>query len=165
MRSSLVLKSVLFCVLFNGAAIATAQTANLTREINRMGDACQAYGPKAGMTAAEQGGAPSTVANGPGAAASVSDTSFADTAKNQLNSLIESATKVGATVNSSSCDGLMAQLAVDKLTADSGTQSKVLSGGDDALGNQSNAVPLAAAAWLFSSALFGFVMVANRRKV
>ena len=65
MRSSLVLKSVLFCVLFNGAAIATAQAANLTREINRMGDACQAYGPKAGMTAAEQGGAPSTVANGP----------------------------------------------------------------------------------------------------
>jgi hypothetical protein len=165
MRSSLVLKSVLFCVLFNGAAIATAQATNLAHEINRMGNACQAYGPKVGMTDTEQGGAPSTVANGSGAAASVSDISFADTAKNQLDSLVESATKVGASVNSSSCDGLMAQLVIDKLTADSVAQSKVLSGGDDALTNQPDAVPLSAAAWLFSSALFGFVMVANRRKV
>lgn len=31
--------------------------------------------------------------------------------------------------------------------------------------NQQNAVPIPAAAWLFSSALFGFVLFANRRKV
>jgi len=165
MRSSLVLKSVLFCVLFNGAAIATAQASHLAREINRIGNACEANVPKVGMTTAEQGGAPSTVANAPGETAAVGDISFADTAKNQLNSLIESAAKVGATVNSSSCDGLMAQVAIDTLTADSGVQSKVLSDEDDVLAHQPNAVPLSAAAWLFSSALFGFVMVANRRKV
>lgn len=165
MRSSLVLKSVLFCVLFNGAAIATAQASPLIREINRIGNSCDAAGPKVGMTAAEQGGAASTVANGAGAAATVSDIDYADTAKNQLDGLVESAAKAGATVNSSSCDGLMAQLVVDKLTVDSGTQSKVLISADDALINPPNAVPLSAAAWLFSSALFGFVMVANRRKV
>ncbi|TPG75381.1 hypothetical protein [Pseudomonas arsenicoxydans] len=31
--------------------------------------------------------------------------------------------------------------------------------------SQGNAVPIPAAAWLFSSALFGFVLFANRRKV
>lgn len=165
MRSSLVLKSVLFCVLFNGAAVATTQAAHLAREINRLGNTCEAYGPKVGMTAADQGDAAPTVANAQGEAAAVGDISFADSAKNQLNNLIESAAKVGATVNSSSCDGLMAQVAIDKLTADSGAQSKVLRDGDDVLTHQSNAVPLSAAAWLFSSALFGFVMVANRRKV
>ena len=55
MRSSLILKSVLFCVLFNGAAIATAQAAHLAREINRIGNTCEAHGPKVGMTAADQG--------------------------------------------------------------------------------------------------------------
>jgi len=165
MRSSLILKSVLFCVLFNGAAIATAQAAHLAREINRIGNTCEAHGPKVGMTAADQGSAPSTVANAPGETAGAGDISFADTAKNQLNHLIESAAKVGATVNSSSCDGLMAQVAIDKLMANSVTQSKVLSGENDVLTHQPNAVSLSAAAWLFSSALFGFVMVANRRKV
>lgn len=165
MRSSLVLKSVLFCVLFNGAAIATAHATNLAHEINRIADFCAASGPKVGTTAEGQAGAPSTVASELGAPVSLSDTSSVDTAKDQLNSLINSVVKVGATVNSSSCDGLMAQLNTDKFTADLDAQAKVLSGGVDAFTNQPNAVPLSAAAWLFSSALFGFVMVANRRKV
>lgn len=165
MRSSLVIKSVLFFALFNGAAIASAHATNLAHEINRIGISCAGSGPKVGAAAEEQGGAPSTVAKGLGAAAAVSDVSSAGTAKDQLNSLIESVANVGATVNSSSCDGLMAQLANGKLTAYSGAQSKVLSVGDDAFTNQPNAVSLSAAAWLFSSALFGFVMVANRRKI
>lgn len=165
MRSSLVLKSVLFCVLFNGAAIANAHATHLAHEINRIADSCAASGPKAGTAGEKQVSAPSTGANSLGAPASVSDISYADTAKNQINSLIESVVKVGATVNSSSCDGLMAQLNTDKFTADSEEQTKVLSEGADAFTNQPNAVPLSAAAWLFSSALFGFVMVANRRKV
>jgi hypothetical protein len=165
MRSSLVFKSVLFCVLFNGAAIANAHATILAHEINRIADSCAASGPKVGAAAEAPGGAPSTVANGSGAPASVSDVSAVETAKNQLNSLIESAAKVGATVNSSSCDGLMAQLVSDKFTADLDAQATVVSGAADTLTNQPNAVPLSAAAWLFSSALFGFVMVANRRKV
>ncbi|MHC8354610.1 hypothetical protein ACYZTL_05050 [Pseudomonas sp. LB3P81] len=164
MRSSLVIKSVLFCALFNGAAVASAHATNLAHEINRIGNSCAGSEPKSGTAAEEQGDAPSNVASSLGAAPSVSDISSADTAKDQLKSLIESVAKVDATVNSSTCDGLMAQLASGKLMADSGAQNKVLSGGDDAF-NQPNAVPLSAAAWLFSSALFGFVMVANRRKI
>jgi hypothetical protein len=118
-----------------------------------------------GATAEGQAGVPSTVASELGAPVSLSEISSVDTAKDQLNSLINSVVKVGATVNSSSCDGLMAQLNTDKFTADLDTQAKVLSGGADAFTNQPNAVPLSAAAWLFSSALFGFVMVANRRKI
>ncbi|MET0946891.1 MAG: hypothetical protein ABWY17_00370 [Pseudomonas sp.] len=165
MRSSLVLKSVLFCVLFNGAAIANANASHLAHEISRIADSCAAAGPKTGMAAEAQTGAPSTAANGLGATASIGDVDSADTAKNPLNGLIESAVKVGATVNSSACDGLMAQLVNDKFSAELDAQATVLSGGADAFTDQSNAVPLSAAAWLFSSALFGFVMVANRRKV
>jgi hypothetical protein len=40
-----------------------------------------------------------------------------------------------------------------------------LAGTADSYINQQSAVPLPAAAWLLSSALFGFVVVANRRKV
>lgn len=165
MRSSLVIKSVLFCVLFNGAAIASAHASNLAHEINRIGNSCAGAGPTTGTAIEERGEAPSTVASGPGAPASISYIYLADVAKDQIHSLIESAAKVGATVNRSSCDGLMAQLATDRFTTDLDVQSKVLSGGDDAFTNQPNAVPLSAAAWLFSSALFGFVMVANRRKI
>ncbi|QVW25521.1 hypothetical protein KJF94_08125 [Pseudomonas hormoni] len=165
MRSSLVIKSVLFCVLFNGAAIANAHATNLAHEINRIADSCTGSGPKTGKVVEVQAGAPSAVASGHDAPVSVSDISSVDAAKDQLNSLINSVAKVGATVNSSSCDGLMAQLNTDKFSADLEEQTKVLSGGADAFTNQPNAVPLSAAAWLFSSALFGFVMVANRRKV
>lgn len=165
MRSSLVIKSVLFCVLFNGAAIANAHATNLAHEINRIADSCAGSGPKTGKIVEVQTSAPSTAARDHGAPASVSDISSVDTAKDQLNSLINTVAKVGVTVNSSSCDGLMAQLNTDNFAADLETQTKVLSGGADAFTNQPNAVPLSAAAWLFSSALFGFVMVANRRKV
>ncbi|MCU1761118.1 VPLPA-CTERM sorting domain-containing protein [Pseudomonas sp. 14P_8.1_Bac3] len=165
MRSSVLLKSVLFCVLFNGAAIAGAQASNLAHEINRIGNSCEGSAPEVGMAVEEQGGAPYTVGSGLGAPTSVSDVYFTDTTKDQLNSLVASAAKGSASVNSSSCDGLMAQLATEKFTADLDAQSKVLSGGADAFTSQPNAVPLPAAAWLFSSALFGFVVVANRRKV
>lgn len=165
MRKSVVFKSVLLLVLFNGAAIATAQAGNLAYEISRIGNSCVESGLQLGMAVDEQGGAPFTVGSGLGAPTSVSDIYFADNAKEQFNRLIESASRVGASVNSSACDGLMAELASGKFAANLDVQSKVLVGGSEAFANQANAVSLPAAAWLFSSALFGFVVVANRRKV
>ena len=41
MRKSLILKCVLLSVLFNGAAVATAQAANLAHEISRIGNSCE----------------------------------------------------------------------------------------------------------------------------
>lgn len=165
MRKSLVLKCVLLSVLFNGAAIAAAQASNLAHEISRIGNSCEESGAQVGMAVEQQGGAPFTVGDGLGVPTSVSDTYFADNTKDQLNSLVESASKVGATVNSSSCDGLMTELANSKFAANPDIQSKVLGGASEAFVNQPNAVSLPAAAWLFSSALLGFVVVANRRKV
>lgn len=165
MRKSLVLKCVLLSVLVNGAVIASAQASNLAYEISRIGNSCEDSGAQLGMAVEEQGGAPFSVGGGLGVPTSVSDMYFADNTKEQFNSLVESASKVGAAVNSSSCDGLMAQLANGKFSANLEVPGKVLVGVSEAFTNQSNAVSLPAAAWLFSSALFGFVMVANRRKV
>lgn len=165
MRKSLVLKCVLLSVLFNGAAIVTAQASNLAHEISRIGNSCEESGAQVGMAVEEQGGAPFTAGGGRAVPTSVSDIYFADNTKEQFNSLVESATKVGASVNSSSCDGLLAELASGKFSTNPEAQSKVLGGVSEAFVNQSNAVSLPAAAWLFSSALLGFVVVANRRKV
>ena len=165
MRKSLVLKCVLLSVLFNGAAIASAQASNLAYEISRIGNSCEESGPQVGMAVEEQGGAPFTVGGGLGVPTSVSDIYFANNTKEQFNNLVESASKESAAVNSSACDGLMAELAGGKFSAGLDAQSKVLDGGAEAFANQPNAVSLPAAAWLFSSALFGFVVVANRRKV
>ncbi|CAI8804321.1 Secreted protein [Pseudomonas sp. IT-P12] len=165
MRKSLVFKCVLLSVLFNGAVITSAQASNLAYEISRIGNSCEEAGPQLGMAVEQQGGAPYTVGVGPGVPTSVSETYFSDNTKQQLNNLVESAAKVSAPVNSSACDGLMAQLAQGKFLANSDTQTKVLGGGGEVFANQPIAVSLPAAAWLFSSALFGFVMVANRRKV
>lgn len=165
MRKSLVLKSVLLSVLLNGAAIAGAQASNLAYEISRLGNSCVESGPQLGMAVEEQGGAPFTVSGGVGVPTSVSDVYFADNAKEQFNSLIESAARAGASVNSSACDGLMAELASGKFSTNPDTQTTVLNVAAEVFTSQPNAVSLPAAAWLFSSALFGFVMVANRRKV
>lgn len=165
MRKSLVLKSVLLSVLLNGAVIATAHAGNLAYEISRIGNSCEESGPQLGLAVEEQGGAPFTVASGLGVPTSVSDMFFADNTKEQFNNLIASATKVGASVNSSACDGLMAELASSKVSENLEASGKILGGVSEAFASQPNAVSLPAAAWLFSSALFGFVVVANRRKV
>jgi len=165
MRKSLILKCVLLSVLCNGAAVATAQAGNLAHEISRIGNSCEESGAQVGMAVEQQGGAPFTVGGGLGVPTSVSDIYFADNTKEQFNSLVESASKVGTSVNSSSCDGLMAELAGGKFSTNPDAQTKVLGGVSEVFASQPNAVSLPAAAWLFSSALLGFLVVANRRKV
>ncbi|MEX3772707.1 hypothetical protein [Pseudomonas sp. MYb118] len=165
MRKSLVFKCVLLSVLSNGAAVVSAQASNLAYEISRIGGSCEEAAPQRGTAVEEQSGAPFTLGVSSAIPAGANETNLAANTKQQFNILVESAAKVSASVNTSSCDGLMAQLAQGKFLANSDTPTKVLSAGTEVFTNQPIAVSLPAAAWLFSSALFGFVMVANRRKV
>lgn len=165
MRKSLVIKSVLLSVLFNGAAILSAQASDLTYEISRIGTSCAENAPKTGMPVEEQTSAPITFGSGHGVPSLLSAIYFYNAPAAQLTNLFTSASDPVTSVNSSACDGLMAELPNDKLVADVSAQGKGLSAQTNAYGTQQNAMSLPAAAWLFSSALLGFVVVANRRKV
>jgi hypothetical protein len=159
MRSTLVIKFVLLSVILNGAAVASVQAASLANEIS---NASEALRPQLG-TALEKhaGGALLTVGKGLGL---ITDSYFDDARSAKFNSVTHHADPgVAVSVNSSSGDGLMAAVDSKQFKIDSTVQDKSLVEVSDL--NQPNAVPLSAAAWLFSSALFGFIVVANRRKI
>ncbi|MDI3271766.1 hypothetical protein ACYZT3_17065 [Pseudomonas sp. MDT1-16] len=156
MRPTLVIKFVLFSVILNGTAVASVQATSLPNEINRISKACEGVGSQLGKALEEHpSGAPLTVGSGLRLASSIA----AILDEDQPNSMMDAGSGAGSTVNTFSCDGLMAAVTSDPLV------DKELAGGSDSYINQPNAVPLQAAAWLFSSALFGFIVVANRRKV
>lgn len=67
--------------------------------------------------------------------------------------------------NASAFDGLLAALARNDFRDGRYIQAINRQGVLDSYASRLNPVPLPAAAWLFASALFGFVIVANRRKV
>ncbi|MHC8400553.1 hypothetical protein ACYZTX_14015 [Pseudomonas sp. MDT1-17] len=161
MRSTLVIKFVLFSVILNGAAVASVQATSLPNENSRISTACDALSSQLGKALEERpSGAPLTVGSSLGLASSISAILDDD----QPDSMRDSGSGAGSTVNTFSCDGLMAAATSDPLVG-LDVQHKELVGGSDSYINQPNAVSLPAAAWLFSSALFGFIVVANRRKV
>ncbi|MHC8332712.1 VPLPA-CTERM sorting domain-containing protein [Pseudomonas sp. LB3P25] len=165
MRSTLVMKFVLFSVFLNGAAVASAQATNLANEISRITNACEELVPQLCTALKEHtGGAPLTVGMGLGLPSLLTDIYLDDAPSAKANSVVHHAdSDVGVSVNSSSGDGLMAAVNNKPFKIDSSVQDKSLVGVSDVI--QPNAVPLPAAAWLFSSALLGFIVVANRRKI
>lgn len=84
---------------------------------------------------------------------------------NGVNAVGEWVSFLGPCANASSFDGLIAALAKGQFRIGLHVQGIGLAGTADSYINQRSAVPLPAAAWLFSSALFGFIVFANRRKV
>ncbi|MHC8299313.1 hypothetical protein [Pseudomonas sp. ZS1P83] len=161
MRSTLVIKFVLFSVILNGAAVASVEATSFPNEINRINTTCGGLGSQLGKALEEHpSGAPLAVGSGLQWASSIAAILDDD----QPNSMINSGPGAGSTVNTFSCDGLMAAVTSASLVG-LDVQDKGLAGGSDSYINQPNAVPLPAAAWLFSSALFGFIVVANRRKI
>lgn len=62
-------------------------------------------------------------------------------------------------------DGLLAAIDNGNFRVGLHAQAIGLAGASDSYVNQPSAVPLPAAAWLFASALFGFVVISNRRKL
>jgi hypothetical protein len=160
MRPTLFIKFVLVSTLLSGAAVFSAQATSLTNEFSNVGNACADLRPELGLDLEEPSGGQLATFVGSQSMPSLI-TNSAQLA--QLGSVIyRSDSGKASSVNSSACDGLMAVV--------SGEQAKEAQVIDptattDSFANPSNAVPFPAAAWLFSSALFGFIMVANRRKV
>ncbi|MHC8362580.1 hypothetical protein ACYZUA_20230 [Pseudomonas sp. LS2P72] len=160
MRSTLVIKFVLLSVILNGAAVASAQATSLD-----ISGACEELGPQLCMALKEHtGGALLTFGKGLGLPSLITDIYVDDAHSAKVDSVTpHTDSGVDASVNSSSRDGLMAAVDNKKFKIDSSLQDKSLVGVSEI--NQPNAVPLSAAAWLFSSALLGFIVVANRRKI
>jgi hypothetical protein len=163
MRPSLFMKSVLLLILLNGAA--SAQAASLTFEFSRMSHAGGDSEPQLGMLIEERaGGTLFTFSNALGVPSSITDIYFDDAQPALFSSIAyPSASQVGIAFDSQAASANFPDGNAIGFHAD-------LSGGFDAgtadsYINQPNAVPLPAAAWLLSSALFGFVVVSNRRKV
>lgn len=165
MRSTRLVKYAVFVMLSTGAAFSSAQASNLAYEISRIGNSCDETRSQNGVAADAQAGVPSAAGNEASTSASIGELYLKNTPAAQLGNLIQSASGAVTSVNTSACDGLMTQVASDKSVVDSDTQSKVLGAVSDVVAHQPTAVPLSAAAWLFSSALLGFIVVANRRKV
>lgn len=84
---------------------------------------------------------------------------------NGVNSQGEWVSFLGSWANAATFDGLLAALASNDFRVGLHIQAIGREGVSDSYINQLSPVPLPAAAWLFASALFGFVVVANRRKV
>jgi hypothetical protein len=159
MRPTLFIKFVLVSTLLNGAAVFSAQATSLTNEFNNMSNACADLAAENRLDLEGPAtGALSTFESSLGGASLISNSALLA----QFGSVIyQSDSGKGSTVNSSTCDGLMAAASVEQLKD---VQAIDPTATVDSL-NASNAVPLPAAAWLFSSALLGFIVVANRRKV
>ncbi|MBV6821822.1 hypothetical protein [Pseudomonas sp. PD9R] len=161
MRPTVVIKSVLVMMLLNGAAVFSAQATSFVNETNRMGNSCDALRSQVGVALEETSGSELlTFGNGLGMPALVTDIYFDGEKSAKFSSVIHHAGSTES-VNVSSCDGLMAAVSDDQAMVNLIGQDTGLTG----VSNQPKAVPLSAVAWLFSSALFGFVVVANRRKV
>lgn len=85
--------------------------------------------------------------------------------KNGVNNPDEWVSFLGLWANAGSFDGLIAAFADGHFRVGLHVQAIGLAGQSDSYVSQPSPVPLPAAVWLFASALFGFIVVASRRKV
>jgi len=84
---------------------------------------------------------------------------------NGLNRDGEWVSFLGFWAGAANFEGLLAAIDRGDFRVGLHVQAIGLSGTSDSYVNQPSAVPLPAAAWLFASALFGFVVISNRRKL
>lgn len=159
MRTTVFIKLIVLFATLNGVAVATAQAANLPYEISRISSACEGARTQAAVASTEA----ATVASTNLGTAHGGSSLDAKSAKIS-NADNGSKSGVNASVNSSACDGLMTEVAKQPFAINS-VQDKGLAGDSAFHDTQPNAVPVSAVVWLFSSALLGFIVVANRRKI
>lgn len=159
MRTTVFIKLMVLFATLNGIAVSTAQATNLPNEISRISSACEAARAQAAVASTE-GTAAATASIGQDHGGS-----SLDAPGSQLTSS-DTGSKSGASasVNTSACDGLMAKVAKEPFVIDP-VQDKGLTGESAFHVTQPNALPVSAVVWLFSSALLGFIVVANRRKI
>jgi hypothetical protein len=159
MRTTVFIKLMVLFATLNGVAVSTAQATNLPNEISRISGACEGARAQAGV--ASTGSAAAATANlGNDHSGSSPDTQSAQLATSDTGSK----SGASASVNTSACDGLMTKVAAQPFVIDP-VQDKGLTGETAFHDTQANAVPVSAVVWLFSSALLGFIVVANRRKI
>ncbi|MGW8466032.1 hypothetical protein [Pseudomonas sp. CLCA07] len=150
----LFLKSFLVVMLFNGVAVFNAQTASFSNENSHISKSCDALSYQANsVLEAHSGSELLTFGRNLCVHSMISDLYFASTQSVKLSSVIHQPDPT--------CDDLVAAITNDQVMVDQNVQETGLTG----TSNQPKAVALSALAWLFFSALFGFVAVANRRKV
>jgi hypothetical protein len=159
MRTTVFIKLIVLFATLNGVAISSAQAANLPYEISRISSACESARVQANVASTEAGVA-AKVNLGNAHSGSSLDAKSAQLTSTNIGS--ESGTT--ASVNTSACDGLMTEVAKEQFMIDP-VQDKGLTGDSTFHVSQPNAVPVSAVVWLFSSALLGFIVVANRRKI
>lgn len=159
MRTTVFIKLMVLFATLNGVAVSTAQATNLPNEISRLSNACEGARAQAALASTEGStAATANLANGDGG-------SSPDIKSVQLaSSNSGSKSAANASVNTSACDGLMTKVATQPFVITS-VQDKGLTGDSAFHDTQPNAVPVSAVVWLFSSALLGFIVVANRRKI
>ncbi|RON09038.1 hypothetical protein BK659_12395 [Pseudomonas brassicacearum] len=184
MHLTLFIKSVLLLMLLNGAAVSSAQAASLVYKSSCMSNAGENLGPQPGMLIEEHAGgvlfifrnsidvpSPLSDGNAIGFHTDFSGDSHTQSIapkgalNNGVNALGKWVSFLGPCANASSFNSLIAALANGQFRVGRHVQGIGLAGTANSYINQRSAVPLPAAAWLFSSALFGFIVFANRRKV
>ena len=184
MHLTLFTKYVLLLMLLNSATVSSAQADSLVYKSSCMSNSGKDLGPQLGMLIkAHAGGAlfifrnsidvPSSL---PGGNAIGFHTDFSGDSNTQsiatkgvlnhgVNALGEGVSFLGPCANASSFNSLIAALANGQFRVGRHVQGTGLAGTANSHINQRSAISLPAAAWLFSSALFGFIVFANRRKV
>ncbi|MEB2519439.1 hypothetical protein SOP85_29050 [Pseudomonas sp. YuFO20] len=159
MRTTVFIKLMVLFATLNGVAASIAHAANLPNEISRISSACEgaraqsAVASTEGITAAAS--SLGKASDGSSPSAQIAQVASANTG---------SKSGASASVNTSACDGLMTKVATQAFAIDP-VQDKGLTGESAFHDTQPNALPVSAVVWLFSSALLGFIVVANRRKI
>nr|WP_180204203.1 hypothetical protein [Pseudomonas sp. SbOxS1]NYU04044.1 hypothetical protein [Pseudomonas sp. SbOxS1] len=159
MRTTVFIKLIVLFATLNGVAVATAQAANLPYEISRISSACEGTRAQA-AAASTEGALAATASLGKDHGGSSPDAKSVKLTSTDNGS----GSAANASVNTSACDGLMAEVTKQQFVIDP-LQDKGLTGDSAFHDTQTNAVPVSAVVWLFSSALLGFIVVANRRKI
>ncbi|WP_157015994.1 hypothetical protein [Pseudomonas batumici] len=141
MHLTLFIKSVLLLTLLNGATVSSAQAASLVYKSSCMSHSGEDLRPQPGMLIQEHAGGALFIS------------------RNSIN------VPLSLPGGASSCNSLIAALANGQFRVGRHVQGIGLAGTANSYINQRRALSLPAAAWLFSSVLFGFIVFANRRKV
>ncbi|WCM53752.1 hypothetical protein OH720_12310 [Pseudomonas sp. WJP1] len=159
MRTTVFIKLIVLFATLNGVAVSSAIAANLPYEISRISSACEGARAQA-AAASTEGALAATESLGKDHGGSSPDAKSVKLTSTDNGS--ESA--ANASVNTSACDGLMTEVATQQFVIDP-LHDKGMTGESAFHVTQPNAVPVSAVVWLFSSALLGFIVVANRRKI
>ncbi|WP_338523241.1 hypothetical protein NUH87_26030 [Pseudomonas batumici] len=184
MHLTLFIKSVLLLILLNGATVSSAQAASLVYKSSCMSNPGEDLRPQPGMLIQEHAGGALFISRNsinvplslPGGNAIGFHTDFSGDSDTQgmatkgvlnngVNALGEWVSFLGPCANAYSFNRLMAAPANGQFRVGRHVQGIDLTGTANSYINQRRALSLPAAAWLFSSVLFGFIVFANRRKV